>query len=87
MRLMRSDGLKCNCVMFEMKDFNFHHQSHQRTLEESTNITSAIYENAYSLFKEAWNKIPLRLIGIRTSRITEEPYTQLNLFNSKKMKN
>lgn len=81
---LRADGLKCNCIAVEMKDFNFHHQSHQRTLEKSTNITSVIYDNAYTLFKESWNKVPLRLIGIRTSKITEEPYTQLNLFDSKK---
>lgn len=81
---LRADGLKCNCIMIEMKDFNFQHQSHQRTISEPTNITSVIYENAYELFKEAWNKVPLRLIGIRTSKITEEPYTQLNLFSSMK---
>ena len=81
---LRKEGVRCNCIAVELKDSDFNHQSHQMTLQEPTDITNVIYKNSCALFKQLWNKAPLRLIGIRTSKITEEPYTQLNLFTSKK---
>lgn len=83
---LRKENVRCNCIAVELKDCDFNHQSHQMTLSEPTDITNTIYENACDLFEQLWNKAPLRLIGIRTSKITEEPYTQLNLFSSKKDK-
>lgn len=81
---LRHDKVKCNCICVEVKDYDFNQQSHQTTLLNPTDITSVIYDNSCILLKEFWNHVPLRLIGIRTSKIIEEDYTQLNLFSTVK---
>ena len=72
----------CDCVCVEIKDWDFHSQSHQMTLNNPTDSTSIIYETACKLIKDFWDKTPLRLIGVRTTKITDEGYCQLNLFES-----
>lgn len=81
---LRHDMVKCNCITVEVKDCDFIQQSHQTSLNTSTDITSVIYDTACSLLKEFWDKTPLRLIGLRTSKISGNEYTQLSLFSSPK---
>jgi len=52
------------------------------TLNNSTDSTTVIYENACNLLKELWDRTPLRLIGVRATKISEEGFCQLNLFES-----
>ncbi|MBR4981830.1 MAG: hypothetical protein IKY94_04625, partial [Lachnospiraceae bacterium] len=56
--------------------------SHQTTLDIPTDSTTLIYETACHLFKELWNGTPIRLLGIRTSKLCHhsEPI-QLSLFD------
>lgn len=79
---LRQDHVVCDCVCVEIKDWDFHSQSHQMTLNNPTDSTSIIYETACKLLKDFWDRTPLRLIGVRTTKITEEGYCQLNLFES-----
>lgn len=79
---LRQDRVLCDCVCVEIKDWDFHSQSHQMTLNNPTDSTSIIYETACKLIKDFWDKTPLRLIGVRTTKITEDGYCQLNLFES-----
>lgn len=79
---LRHDHVLCDCVCVEIKDWDFHSQSHQTTLNNPTDSTAIIYENACKLLKDFWDRTPLRLIGVRTTKITEEGYDQLNLFES-----
>lgn len=46
--------------------------SHQKTLPVPVNSADAIYETACCLFDELWNHSPIRLLGIRTSKLTAE---------------
>ncbi|ADL03923.1 DNA polymerase Y family protein [Lacrimispora saccharolytica] len=79
---LRTDHVMSDCICVEIKDWNFQTRSHQITLNNPTDSTAVIYENACKLLKELWDRTPLRLIGVRTTKISEEGYFQLNLFES-----
>lgn len=68
-------------VCVEIKYFNFQSVSHQGALLTATDNTSVILKNAERLFDEIWTGIPIRLLGIRLSKLTEEYGQQLNLFD------
>lgn len=78
---LRKDGVKIEMIAISIKDFNFKSESHQRTLSYGTNITNEIHQVACELLEELWNGIPIRHLGIHTSRIsTQGSSRQLSLF-------
>ncbi|MDR1548467.1 MAG: DNA polymerase IV [Hungatella sp.] len=79
---LRLDHVMSDCVCVEIKDWNFQTKSHQMTLNNPTDSTTVIYENACKLLKELWDRTPLRLIGVRTTKISEDGFCQLSLFES-----
>ncbi|MFR5602196.1 MAG: DNA polymerase thumb domain-containing protein [Lachnospiraceae bacterium] len=79
---LRADHVTCNCVCVELKDWEFHTQSHQTTLPASTDSTQMIYEQSCRLLKEFWDLTPVRLIGVRTSKIADDSYRQISLFDT-----
>lgn len=81
---LRSANVKCNCITVEWKDYDFVTKSHQTTLESSVNSTNQIYETACKLLKEGWDMTPLRLLGIRATKLDTNDYSQLSLFQTKK---
>lgn len=81
---LRDAKVKCNCITVEIRDYNFNQKSHQLTLDTPTDITSIIYETSCKLLKDVWDNTPLRLMGVRASKITEDDFTQLSLFGSKR---
>ncbi len=86
---LRQHQVRCNSICVELKDWQFNSISHQTTLPVPTDSTSVLYQNACRLLKEFWDLTPVRLIGLRTARIQEDSYEQMNLFEteqSRKMK-
>lgn len=83
---LRSDHVVCNCVCVELKDWEFHTQSHQMTLEEPTDSTHVIFQSACQLLHEFWDLTPVRLIGVRTSKISDDEFSQISLFDTGKIK-
>lgn len=79
---LREAKVRCNCICVELKDWQFNSQSHQMTLTASTDSTSVLYQNACKLLKEFWDLTPVRLIGLRTSHISEDGFEQMSLFES-----
>lgn len=79
---LRGDHVMCDCICVEIKDWDFHTQSHQVTLNGPTDSTSVLYEHACKLLEEFWDRTPLRLIGLRATKISDEGYLQINLFES-----
>lgn len=71
-------GLVCT----EIKYATFRSVSHQTTLEIPTASSKAIYRSACELFDRLWDGTPIRLLGIRTSKLVpdSEP-VQLSLFD------
>ena len=77
---LRQEHFKCSSITVELKDWNFKRTSHQTTLSDATNNTNRIYEIACQLLSEHWNHTPLRLLGIRTTKLTDDTYEQLSFF-------
>lgn len=81
-RRLRDAGQAASMVSTEIKYNTFRKVSHQTTLPLPTNQTDDIYRTACSLFDEIWDRTPVRLLGIRSSKLTgEEEPTQLSLFD------
>ncbi len=77
---LRRAGHKCSCITVECRDNDFRNFSHQATLKTPTNATSKLYDNATRLLKELWHGEPLRLLGLRATKLDEPEFTQLSLF-------
>lgn len=87
-RRLRKEKQLAGNVCCEIKYNNFQSVSHQTTLTAATDSTTLIYETARFLFDELWNGTPVRLLGIRTSKLCDitEP-VQLSLFDMLPSKN
>ena len=81
-RRLRQNGEKCQMVSVEIKDYNLHVVSHQKMLENATNITREVYEASVELFDELWDGIPIRLLGVRVSKLNDNDLRQLTLFDN-----
>ncbi len=81
---LRADDIKCGCITVELTDSDFKHQSHQSTLLSPTNSTNTIYQTSCKLLKEFWDGRPIRLLGVRGTKLGNGDYTQLNLFDISK---
>ncbi|MBR2042441.1 MAG: DNA polymerase IV [Oscillospiraceae bacterium] len=80
---MRADGKKAFCIGVTIRGNDFKNHSHQKTLEDPTDITAEVYSESKKLFRELWDRrTPLRLLGISLTQITEEDNAQLSLFKT-----
>ena len=77
---LRADHVLCSSVCVELRDWSFKNQSHQMTLNEPTDSTSQLFECACRLLKEAWDMTPLRLMGLRVGKISDDNFCQMSLF-------
>ncbi len=79
---LRKAGQLAGMVSVEIKYGNFHSVSHQKSLSPSTNTSQIIYFAACQLFDELWDHSPIRLLGVRTSKLSDlTAPTQLSLFD------
>lgn len=80
-RLRKSEQLAA-MISTEIKYNTFHRVSHQTTLSTPTCSTDFIYKTACGLFDELWDGTPIRLLGIRTSKLVSAcSPIQLSLFD------
>lgn len=79
---LRADHSRAGLVCTEIKYNTFQAVSHQAVLDIPTSSTELIYRQSLTLFDELWNGTPIRLLGIRTSKLVpdSEP-VQLSLFD------
>ncbi len=79
---LRASGELAGMVSTEIKYASFRSVSHQMQLPAPTASSQAIYQAACKLFEELWNGDPIRLLGVRTSKLASETEpVQLNLFD------
>ena len=79
---LRKHGYHAGVVNVEIKYADFTVNSHQKQLERMTASDQVIYQIAVELFCEMWNGKPIRLLGIRTSKLSQEGEPQqLSLFD------
>ena len=72
----------CYTIAIIMKDMYFKSSTHQMKLKNCTNNENIIYEISTKLFKEEWDNIPIRLIGIRLDSLTDSNDYQISLFEN-----
>ena len=69
-------------ICTEIRYSDFRNVSHQMPLEVPTASVNLLYENACALFDELWDSSPIRLLGVRTSKLVpEDEPIQLSLFD------
>ena len=79
---LRQSAQTAGMVSVEIKYSSFVSVSHQTTLFSPSSSTQTIYETACRLFDELWDGSPVRLLGVRTSKLLSEAEpAQLNLFD------
>lgn len=73
---------KAGMVSMEIKYYDFRIVSHQIQLDKPSNDPEVLKETACSLFLEVWSGEPVRLLGIRTSKLSDETAPeQLSIFD------
>lgn len=78
---LRRDGMRTTCISVTVRYLDFKTRSHQKKLDEPTDISVEIFETGKQLLRGLWDgKTPLRLIGIALNDVTKDTVTQLSLF-------
>lgn len=78
---IRVDGAKAYCIAVSIRSNDFKTRSHQRSLDNATDISKEVYQISKQLFAELWDgHTPLRLLGIAMTNITKEETAQISLF-------
>ena len=79
---LRKAGQMTEMISVEIKYNTFKKVSHQTTLPSPTCSNDTIYQTACELLAELWDGTPIRLLGIRSSKLSSqaEP-VQLSLFD------
>ena len=81
-RRLKKAGKKAGMVRVEIKYYDFRTVSHQMQIEKPSNDPKVLRETAYNLFLEVWSGEPVRLLGIRTSKLADESEPeQLSIFD------
>lgn len=79
---LRSAHSMAESVCTEIKYSDFRCVSHQMILDNPTSSTDTLYRHACLLFDELWDNSPIRLLGVRTTKLVDEDAPiQLNLFD------
>ena len=79
---MRKDGKKCSCVSVTYRMLDFRTRSHQKKLENPTDVTEEIFAQIKNLLRECWQCQPLRLIGVALTDLTSDDFRQISLFEN-----
>lgn len=83
---MRRRKKKCKSVSVMFRTLDFRNHSHQKKLQNATDVTNEIYACARQLFRESWKGEPLRLIGVALTGLTEDDFEQISFFEDPKKK-
>lgn len=80
---LRADHKKAEVITVTIKDSDFRSKSHQMMLSAPSNITAELYTIACRLFDELWDGSPIRLLGVRSTKLYEDTAArQLDLFQN-----
>lgn len=79
---LRKESVSAQSVTVEIKYSDFTTASHQMSVSPPINATQPLYQVSCQLFEEFWNGAPIRLLGIRTTKLIEQNApVQLSLFD------
>ena len=81
-RRLRASHQLAGQICAEIRYNDFRNVSHQMPLDTPTASVNLLYEDACALFDELWDSSPIRLLGVRTSKLVpEDEPIQLSLFD------
>lgn len=81
---LRKYDLLANVVNIQLRTKEFEDFSHQGKLDFATSNTKEIYKKAKNLLNEMYKeKMPIRLVGVRVSKLASKNEIQLSLFSTK----
>lgn len=80
---LRKQGLYAQVISVQIKTNQFLSFSHQKRLENPTNLTKDIYIATKQLLETLQQNQPVRLIGIRVDKLFEADEIQMSLFGQK----
>ncbi len=69
---LRKGKQMAKTVAVEVKYNDFSKSSRQTTLDRATDSGTEIYNLSKMLFRQLWNKKPVRLLGVRTANLVEQ---------------
>ena len=79
---LRKQNKYATVICVVLKDNYFKRKSHQRKLDNATNVTNEIYKIAKEVLIEMWNDERIRLIGVRLDKLVNNINYQVSLFES-----
>lgn len=82
---IRADYVKISVVAVHITTYEFQYSNKQMQLLTPTDVTEEIYIAACKVFDRLWDRrIPIRQIGVGTSKVQEDAGRQYNLFDLQK---
>lgn len=76
---LRRHGLRARTIGLKLRYGDFATLTRQATLPEPTDAGAAVYAQALALFEAAWDRRPVRLLGVSADNLTQAA-RQLRLF-------
>lgn len=81
-RRLRRDNKRVKTVSIGIRFYDLSYLCHQGGLPSATNVTEEIWKEACRLFDEIWDGLPIRHLGIHTSKVSSmEEGRQLSIFD------
>jgi DNA polymerase-4 len=78
---LRNEKKYAKVVSVQLRNNDFFNYQHQKKLVNPISSNEDIYEVSCELLKIMWKEDPIRLVGLRVSDFTDEPYEQISLFD------
>jgi DNA polymerase-4 len=81
---LRQAGVWSRTIDLKIRSADFQTRSRSKTLPAATNVTKVIWKAVVELFDQSLSSdfLPLRLLGVGAAKLTREPVTQGDLFDS-----
>jgi DNA polymerase-4 len=81
---LRHHGLRAGTVELKVRSSDFQTRTRSQSLADATDLTEVLWQAAMSLFERTVSKevLPIRLLGVGASRLTQETAVQGDLFES-----
>lgn len=81
---LRANKTLCSVVVVSIKSNLFTTYSHQKTLLTATDSTEEIFKIVTKIFKEMWKGEPIRQLGVRVTKLTNNEVYQSSIFDNEK---
>lgn len=82
---LRANKSLCGIVAVSIKSNIFTTYSHQKKFLTPTDSTEEIFKLVKVIFKEMWRREPIRLLGVRVTKLSDNSIYQKSLFDDEKI--